>query len=89
MKPINHVSLLMKLMKLMTSCVFIPISLLSIPVGAVDWKGVKVNDHKKNFLVRGDLLYCLWWAHTSVHPPARPQEKSRSLKLKLKLLTVF
>ena len=45
MKPINHVSLLMELM---TSFVFIPISLLSIPVGALDWKGVKVNEHKKN-----------------------------------------
>ena len=45
MKLINHVSLLMKLM---TSFVFIPISLLSIPIGALHWKGVKVNEHNKN-----------------------------------------
>ena len=68
MKPINHVSLLRKLM---TSFVFIPISLLSIPVGALDWKGVKVNGHKKNFLVREDLFYCLWWTPPSVRPPVR------------------
>ena len=46
MKPINHVSLLMKLM---TTFVFITSSLFSIPIGALDWKGVKVNDHKKIF----------------------------------------
>ena len=71
MKPINHVSLLVKLMKLMTSCVFIPISLLSIPVGALDWKGVKVNDHKKNFFGPwGPFVLPL--VGPSVRPSARP-----------------
>jgi len=68
MKPINHVSLLMKLM---TSFVFIPISLLSIPVGALDWKGVKVPPLAllgsssslccRFALEKGETLYSVVW----------------------------